>query len=963
VRKTDLTPGKEPESLADARGDAVHRIASAVAHRLAGAWLVPAWASPWRWSEDGSAVIWWGDVAGDGVGTTIAVAEEIHACARRLSPVGLPPLTALVLLLAAAGPDWPAHAPRLATWPFADQGDPALAAHRARAMDHLARLRGARGTVARAELAALVFPAGGQCSPPVAAAVLQGIDQGMPATQLVPAVKESDAARSWQLLAEGLEDLDAAHFAAAARTGIPVAPTPPALPMAQSGGMRGLIAALRDDVALGAVARLASALLAAAHLPRPLARPDELPQGGYAGIVNRGPLDRLIPAELAHDDLVLAARIAQGEALYLRRESPPAPRPRARAILIDSGIRMWGVPRVFALAVAMALAAEARPGARVQAWRAAGKAVDLVSLDHREGLLEHLSVLAMAPHPGAALPAWDAAVRAAQPAADGAEAGDRVLVTHALAVADPAFRVALAALAPPWAPALVATVANDGTYRLLALAQGGTRVLAEARFDLDDLVAGRSASLAERSPSGPLPVILALKPFPLLLPHHLDTDRAWHDARHGVLAAPKDGRLMWWPAAGKGARELLHRLPPGLPAWMGFHGSTAVALIAKSGGTMTLVRVPTASAMGDDGGGGGGAAEEIPISVARGLAWPLAVETVGVTTGGAEGDGFAALLVIGMHHAVAIDPVDGAVLDALSYDERAYTFTRQRLFETRDHRRGRWHLLGLDNGKLAFLALPRAEGIDGELFLRQGKDGQWALGQDGAIIDLAQERRVHGTLSAGRYAVKQVSRDGHRAIVSRSVPNATTAGNAMSEQLLDVEECRLLPPDRERLEPAIATLRRLSPNLVLRIDGVFAQVQADGSRLPAFRTAKYGVLSLRLHGDHVDLALSPRHTAPQNVAVARFHTWRGPGEAAGHRGLELAEGRQTRCVLDPRGLAHFTLRAGNLPQVTLVLSDGASAYWSSDGSSGGAPFFLTRPASGDPKRLQALLNNYAEGLL
>jgi hypothetical protein len=106
---------------------------------------------------------------------------------------------------------------------------------------------------------------------------------------------------------------------------------------------------LKDDVELGGLARLALNLMAAVHLPRPVADREELPLGGVSDITNRGALDRLLVSELANDDLTLAVRIAVNEALYLRREMPPRNPPRQRFVLLDAGIRMWGVPRVFSL--------------------------------------------------------------------------------------------------------------------------------------------------------------------------------------------------------------------------------------------------------------------------------------------------------------------------------------------------------------------------------------------------------------------------------------------------------------------------------------------------------------------------------------------------------------------------------------------------------------------------------------
>src|SRR6185295_15446117 len=105
----------------------------------------------------------------------------------------------------------------------------------------------------------------------------------------------------------------------------------------------------------------------------------------------------------AYDDDTLAARIALNEALYLRREPPAANPPPRRVLLIDVGIRMWGLPRIFATAAAMALAATADPHAELATYRVAGDVADAADLTSRKGLIKHLAVLRPDPHPAAAM--------------------------------------------------------------------------------------------------------------------------------------------------------------------------------------------------------------------------------------------------------------------------------------------------------------------------------------------------------------------------------------------------------------------------------------------------------------------------------------------------------------------------------------------------------------------------------
>lgn len=81
---------------------------------------------------------------------------------------------------------------------------------------------------------------------------------------------------------------------------------------------------------------------------------------GVGEISTRGNLDRLLLSELAHDPDVLAARIAQNEALFTR---PPPSRERStldRWVLVDTGVRQWGAKRAVSVAIAFALARTAR---------------------------------------------------------------------------------------------------------------------------------------------------------------------------------------------------------------------------------------------------------------------------------------------------------------------------------------------------------------------------------------------------------------------------------------------------------------------------------------------------------------------------------------------------------------------------------------------------------------------------
>ncbi|MBN8603817.1 MAG: hypothetical protein J0M26_22570 [Planctomycetes bacterium] len=154
----------------------------------------------------------------------------------------------------------------------------------------------------------------------------------------------------------------------------------------------------------GFLASLAWELSSLIALPRKPSEPDDLPIGGVSDISNRGNPERLLMTELAAEPDLLIARIANGQALYLRRESPPKPRPQTRNILIENGIRCWGEQRFTMLAFAFAIAAsEEKRVAQVQITTLAGHELFDEDFTTTDGLAKALERLYPAPHPGQAL--------------------------------------------------------------------------------------------------------------------------------------------------------------------------------------------------------------------------------------------------------------------------------------------------------------------------------------------------------------------------------------------------------------------------------------------------------------------------------------------------------------------------------------------------------------------------------
>ena len=76
---------------------------------------------------------------------------------------------------------------------------------------------------------------------------------------------------------------------------------------------------------------------------------------GYASLERRGPLDALLPSELAHDEEVFAQKALSDDLLYYARERAPDAGRRLNLLLVDASASMRGARQVFARGLALAL--------------------------------------------------------------------------------------------------------------------------------------------------------------------------------------------------------------------------------------------------------------------------------------------------------------------------------------------------------------------------------------------------------------------------------------------------------------------------------------------------------------------------------------------------------------------------------------------------------------------------------
>jgi hypothetical protein len=876
----------------------------------------------WRWTENGAVLVWRD-------GSTIAFREEIVQILEWLAPNGLPSFGAIVFLLAACRSKVPNVADIVveAKTPLPkSMGDDAtvllsvrqqLKAQLESALAQLAKVSQLpselnTGIKARCILAEAVFEPARAERHIEARAILRGMREPLRDAELTdseqPGVNGSYI-RQIHIVAEGLKHHTAESLQLRLRTGLDALPKEIDADLPTAERARRLIEELSRDNEFGAVARAAQELVAAVRLPRRLGEREQLAIGGVADITNRGPLDRLLLSELAHDDLTLSVRVALNEALYFRREPPMREPPGTLALLLDSGVRLWGVPRVLATAVALALVARDKQHSEVLAWRAQGKQLQPVDLLSRNGLTQHLGALETSAHPGEALATFASAIPP-----DGQN--QTVLITHRDALDDPEFRRALAE--HPDAPGFVAVVNREGRFELHAMPFARRPPLCEADLDLAlvfDDKKGVPPIKIEVDPS--LPSIFGVSPFPFLLPIAGKLD-FWVKGHDGfIYAILNDRRLVQFRDNRTGARVLASDLPGGKTLWMDCID-----------GVVHAVK---------------GAASQRP---ARLLSLPLQ-----------DGQLRLVELVTG-EEVEAVHRCGEVILVIRKADVRAYALSDGRLLgrTLNPHRwmngrffRGQTHFYFAvwDGQAVKFqpVTIPSTLPVAAvtQIFDRDGSEGPWLLFRLGEVVSTNSEERIKLSypINTLDFSSAFVSRSGHRLAISSSAQDnrGTPSGRARMFDLTNGRswEMRKFPPRDFQDSPIAPTwnLFRVVKSVAWLRDG-FALCGGRWRKLMLNGRGMIHIADLQAH-EREELRSSVSLAAPAKLS---------------NQGVTLQTAEWpcgSKVFLDNRGLLHLKSHDSMVPEISLVLSDGEVAGWTSDGHVCGPKFFFEGEYQSEPK--------------
>ena len=355
----------------------------------------------------------------------------------------------------------------------------------------------------------------------------------------------------------------------------------------------------------GAAAMVAKRVIAMINFPGHVGTPRNLPVGGIADITNRGTIDRLLPGELAWDDLVLAARLVHNEALYFRREIPPMNVAIAHTVLLSRELRLWGIGRVLSLGIALGLwhhPALNGTGETFECIAATdGDEFEYLELDSPAKISATLETLVPSAGPVPFLKAWwEAAQIVDDPAVP-----DISFIAERSHLDDEDTCLLLGEMAG-WIHGRggylrVIAVDSQGYLEVQSWTPGGNRSLVRGEIDVGEILkaqGGKKAASTE-APPAPAPLratsdqnillgissIYADETLPFLFPEmphpNAFLQDGGQDPDRGGVGVTHAKKLMQWPRLGFGGQLLCAGLP-GRLQWVDRDETGAVIVITSA---------------------------------------------------------------------------------------------------------------------------------------------------------------------------------------------------------------------------------------------------------------------------------------------------------------------------------------------------------------------------------------------
>jgi len=921
--------------------------------RVAQTYLLPQSHTFWEWDLEERSVHWL-------TGTTIAFPQELATVLARFAVRGLPRFDCVLLVLAALRDSWSPFNKNLESdklqldcykTAMLSDVESLLLIHQLDRLNALPReLRLSIGV--KTIVCDMVFElASSRRDDVTMELVLSGLlerREDVPSQEILSI--PSERLHDWKLdlisLCRGLERIDEKRLRSRIATGLDE-PVQPAEELAKellvenfSDAMeaRELMATLLQDQEHHSLGRLAKDLLAAFYRPAPMVPKKSPEMEGYSDITNRGTVDRLLLSELAYDNDTLAVRIANGEALYMRREVPPNRESLDRFILVDCGIRSWGTPRVYNAAIALALTASAQGDSKVVAWRAMDGELKRSFFVDQSGLTEHMGALDAGLHPGPVLDAFYEQMATWQ------SNMDVYLVLSRDAWNDRDFRTAL--VQSKLTRLTAAVVDRFGALELISYSRSGSTTIKKVALTLKESQRPSKPTPVPLIANDKLPQIFGCNPFPLRLSLSYTT---FHAVDNRLLLAKAHGkRLVLWDNVHQGAVTLLSNYRSFDVSWAGRDADRQVLFVVCKDGTSNKYTVFQFSFQ--------------DYSMLERSEIELKSEATFFSIQGSW-------LIIGdskRRQLQAWSIGSGSLID---------TFTSPALVSNNlfKDEKGNWmavHFngLGFDVNPVSFkqnlgfdiskekiifaMVAPKKDGYVaitslGRMLHSKGSDTpipktHLSKCLDECFLVLGDNRWIHIGTESGTFLV-EVKDDG-------------TPGECMLDKTSEYDWFS------QRLAWGMQSSATVASN---SYRNRFHRVAVVNGVLTLLRNQR--ALILQKANCSLCWAESPLVFREALKSEAKFENDRDLTREAGFR-LEVAHKNHVEVMLDARGLLHIRSRNSVRTEITLTITDGLASGWTSDGRWFGSPYYFGKHANTASDTifeevLRPLLEQFAGGLL
>ena len=338
-----------------------------------------------------------------------------------------------------------------------------------------------------------------------------------------------------------------------------------------------LLQLLAEDAETALLALLTQRLIAALHLPMHTRGYSQTSFGGVSDITNKGNFDRLLLSELAHDNETLMVRLANNEALYLRREELPENEPRERFILVDKSIKLWGTPHLLEMAAALACTIDNKQHAEVLPFALLGDRYEPIDLSSKTEIIAAMQLLSPALNSAKALSSFtdDHVLKGQQ---------EYFLITGDELFHTAAFQQSFALLRRR--DGFVITVNRDCEVRLYRYTAGHRKLISSAKISLEmPEVKVKRTAVRRIHTEADLPEFLRHRPLPLFIPYQLTNLNEGYSyfSDTGGLAVTKNRQLLFWAQKRQGAIEITPDFPDAPRYFFGFDSELFFILFQAKG--------------------------------------------------------------------------------------------------------------------------------------------------------------------------------------------------------------------------------------------------------------------------------------------------------------------------------------------------------------------------------------------